>query len=100
MPGPQPGAASDAMVVPRADAAAAAAVLGASPSGLRRAIPVRVRHEGPRPPEPVAARPGAGRTGVLEQLAALESARLVVRQPVPHGVGRPRHVYDVTADAQ
>jgi len=88
------------MVVPRADAAAAAAVLGVSPSGLRRAILVRLRHDGPSSPEQVAARLGASRTGVLQQLRALESARLVVRHTVRHGVGRPRHVYDVTADAQ
>lgn len=100
MPGPQPGAALPGIGVPRADAAAAAAVLGVSPSGLRRAILVRLRHDGPSSPEGVAARLGASRTGVLQQLRALESARLVVRHTVRHGVGRPRHVYDVTADAQ
>jgi predicted ArsR family transcriptional regulator len=33
-------------------------------------------------------------------LRALEAAHLVSRQTVRHGVGRPRHLYDVTADAQ
>ena len=40
------------------------------------------------------------RTGVLQQLHALETAGLVERQAVRHGVGRPRHVYDVTDAAQ
>jgi len=40
------------------------------------------------------------RTGVLQQLHALETAGLVSRQAVRHGVGRPRHVYDVTDAAQ
>jgi predicted ArsR family transcriptional regulator len=43
---------------------------------------------------------GASRTGVLQQLRALEAANLVTRQTVRHGVGRPRHLYDVTSDAQ
>jgi len=43
---------------------------------------------------------GASRTGVLQQLRALEAADLVSRQTVRHGVGRPRHLYDVTAAAQ
>jgi predicted ArsR family transcriptional regulator len=100
MPGPQPGAAPDDIVVPPVDASAAAAVLGSSPSGLRRAILVRLRHDGPTSPDRLAERLGASRTGVLQQLRALESARLVVRHTVRHGVGRPRHVYDVTPDAQ
>jgi predicted ArsR family transcriptional regulator len=37
---------------------------------------------------------------VLQQLHALESAGLVSRKAVRHGVGRPRHVYDVTDAAQ
>jgi predicted ArsR family transcriptional regulator len=36
----------------------------------------------------------------LQQLRALEAANLVTRQTVRHGVGRPRHLYDVTPDAQ
>ena len=51
---------------------------------------------------PSSSRPslGASRTGVLQQLHALEAAGLVSRQAVRHGVGRPRHVYDVTDAAQ
>src|SRR5438270_13944963 len=69
-------------------------------SGLRRDILVRLRHDGPSSPDQLADRLGASRTGVLQQLRALESALLVARQTVRHGVGRPRHVYDVTSDAQ
>jgi predicted ArsR family transcriptional regulator len=74
--------------------------LGASPSSLRREILLRLRHDGPGSPDELAKRIGASRTGVLQQLRALEAARLVSRQTVRHGVGRPRHVYDVTLDAQ
>ena len=73
---------------------------GGSAPGLRREILLRLRHDGPSSPDQLAARLGASRTGVLQQLRALESANLVSRQTVRHGVGRPRHVYDVTVDAQ
>jgi predicted ArsR family transcriptional regulator len=56
--------------------------------------------DGPSSPDQLATRLGASRTGVLQQLRALETARLVSRQTVRHGVGRPRHLYDVTPDAQ
>jgi predicted ArsR family transcriptional regulator len=70
------------------------------PSSLRREILLRLRQAGPLSPDHLAADIGASRTGVLQQLRALESARLVSRQTVRHGVGRPRHLYDVTVDAQ
>jgi len=69
-------------------------------SGLRRAILMRLRHDGPSSPEGLAAALDLSRTGVLQQLHALEAAGLVSRQAVRHGVGRPRHVYDVTDAAQ
>lgn len=69
-------------------------------SGLRRNLLIRLRHEGPSSPEDLAAALGASRTGVLQQLHALETAGLVSRRAVRHGVGRPRHVYDVTDAAQ
>jgi predicted ArsR family transcriptional regulator len=72
----------------------------ASPSTLRSAILLRLREIGPSSPDHLADHIGASRTGVLQQLRALESANLVTRQTVRHGVGRPRHLYDVTADAQ
>jgi predicted ArsR family transcriptional regulator len=70
------------------------------PSSLRRDLLLRLRLDGPSSPDQLATRLGASRTGVLQQLRALESAQLVSRQTVRHGVGRPRHLYDVTPDAQ
>ena len=75
-------------------------LVGSGPSGLRRELLVRLRMDGPSSPDQLAARLGASRTGVLQQLRALEEAHLVSRQTVKHGVGRPRHLYDVTPDAQ
>ncbi len=69
-------------------------------SSLRRALLLRLRHDGPSSPEDLATGLGVSRTGVLQQLHALETAGLVSRQAVRHGVGRPRHVYDVTDAAQ
>lgn len=69
-------------------------------SGLRRDIVFRLRMDGPSSPDQLADRLGASRTGVLQQLRGLEAAHLVSRQTVRHGVGRPRHLYDVTPDAQ
>lgn len=77
---------------------AAAAV--SSPQSLRREILLRLRQHGPASPEELARHLGASRTGVLQQLRALELAALVGRQTVRHGVGRPRHLYDVTSEAQ
>ena len=74
------------------------AVPGAS--ALRRELLLRLRRDGPSSPDRLAAELGASRTGVLQQLRALESANLVRRETVRHGVGRPRHVYDVTDHAQ
>ena len=78
----------------------AAGPFGTAPSSLRREILLRLRQDGPGSPDELAARIGASRTGVLQQLRALEAAHLVSRQTVRHGVGRPRHIYDVTPDAQ
>lgn len=73
---------------------------GNGPSNLRRDLLLRLRMDGPSSPDQLATRLGASRTGVLQQLRALETAKLVSRQTVRHGVGRPRHLYDVTSDAQ
>jgi predicted ArsR family transcriptional regulator len=70
------------------------------PSHLRRDLLLRLRLDGPSSPDQLADGLGASRTGVLQQLRALEAAHLVSRQTVRHGVGRPRHLYDVTPDAQ
>lgn len=87
-------AARDTVVVGLADHEAK------GPSNLRRDLLLRLRLDGPSSPDQLAERIGASRTGVLQQLRALEAAHLVNRQTVRHGVGRPRHLYDVTADAQ
>jgi len=72
---------------------------GAS-STLRRDVLYALRTGGPASPDQVAERVGASRTGVLQQLRTLESAGLVSRSLSRHGVGRPRHVYDLTPAAQ
>jgi predicted ArsR family transcriptional regulator len=71
-----------------------------TPSSLRRSILVHIRQAGPSSPDTLASALGASRTGILQQLHALEAAGLVSHAAEKHGVGRPRHVYDVTADAQ
>ena len=86
-----------ARATPTLDSPAAAT---GSPRVLRREILERLRREGPASPDQLAIAIGASRTGVLQQLRALEETHFVSRQTVRHGVGRPRHVYDVTADAQ
>ncbi len=85
---------------PNPAAAPAHDLVVGGPSGLRRDLLVRLRMDGPSSPDQLATRLGASRTGVLQQLRALEDAHLVSRQTVKHGVGRPRHLYDVTPDAQ
>jgi predicted ArsR family transcriptional regulator len=72
----------------------------AAASGLRRAILIRLRQDGPCSPDRLATALGLSRTGVLQQLHALEAAGLVTHESVRHGVGRPRHVYDVADAAQ
>lgn len=67
---------------------------------LRHAILVRLRQAGPATPDALASDLGASRTGVLGQLRHLEEAGLVGHEPERHGVGRPRHRYDLTDEAQ
>src|SRR5512132_677226 len=73
---------------------------GAAASTLRRSILLHLRQAGSTSPDGLAAALGASRTGVLQQLHALEAANLVRHSTERHGVGRPRHLYDVTPDAQ
>ena len=70
------------------------------PGALRREILVRLRRDGPSTPDQLATAIGASRTGVLQQLRALEATHFVSRETIRHGVGRPRHLYDITPDAQ
>jgi predicted ArsR family transcriptional regulator len=67
---------------------------------LRQAILVELRRSGPSTPDDLQRGLRAGRAAVLHQLQALAAAGLVVRESVRHGVGRPRHRYDLTSDAQ
>ncbi len=69
-------------------------------SSLRRDLLLRLRIDGPSSPDQLAVLLGASRTGVLQQLRALEAAHLVSHRTMRHGVGRPRHLYDITPDAQ
>jgi DeoR family transcriptional regulator, suf operon transcriptional repressor len=74
--------------------------VSSSPGALRREILVRLRRDGASTPDQLAAVIGASRTGVLQQLRALEATHFVSRQTIRHGVGRPRHLYELTGDAQ
>jgi predicted ArsR family transcriptional regulator len=95
-------------MVPNGRPAAPAATRAESPpmrspgsrSALRREILVRLRRDGAASPDQLAGAIGASRTGVLQQLRALEATGFVSRQTVRHGVGRPRHLYDITDEAQ
>jgi predicted ArsR family transcriptional regulator len=91
-------ASADAATAP--SARSAGVLSSRSPRVLRNEILTRLRRDGPASPDQIAAAIGASRTGVLQQLRALEETNFVSRTTVRHGVGRPRHVYDVTPDAQ
>ena len=91
---------ADAAPPPGARSTSVAPGPTASASSLRRAILLHLRQAGPSSPDTIATALEASRTGVLQQLHALEEAGLVSHAAEKHGVGRPRHVYDVTADAQ
>jgi predicted ArsR family transcriptional regulator len=69
-------------------------------SWLRQAILLQLRQSGPSSPDELASALGASRTGVLQQLRTLERSNLVRHETERHGVGRPRHRYDVTPAAQ
>jgi predicted ArsR family transcriptional regulator len=71
-----------------------------APATLRREVLYALRTGGPATADGLAETVGASRTGVLQQLRTLEVAGLVGRSLARHGVGRPRHVYDLTAAAQ
>lgn len=73
---------------------------GAPASALRRAILLHLRRSGPSAPDAIASALGASRSGVAQHLRALDGVGLVTRTAVRHGVGRPRHLYDVTPEAQ
>ncbi len=66
----------------------------------RHELLVALRRHGPASPDSLARLLGVSRTAVLQQLRVLAASGLVQRQAVRHGVGRPRHLYDVTTDAR
>jgi predicted ArsR family transcriptional regulator len=66
----------------------------------RHALLVALRRAGPATPDSLARELGVSRTAVLQQLRALETAALAARSAERHGVGRPRHLYDLTDAAQ
>ena len=72
----------------------------AAGNSTRKAILFALRRDGPLSPDELVSRLGISRTAVLQQLRGLESGGLVERRAVRHGVGRPRHLYEVTAGAQ
>ncbi len=94
MPGPEPPVVGG---LPSRDASVDGQTNGSS---VRRAILLRLRRAGAASPDELASALRLSRTGILQQLRTLESANLVSRTTVRHGVGRPRHMYDVTPDAQ
>ena len=67
---------------------------------LGRALLLALREGGASGPDALAARLGMSRTSTLQRLRELETAGFVARQAIRHGVGRPRHLYDITAAAQ
>ena len=69
-------------------------------NSTRKAILFALRRDGPLSPDELVLRLRISRTAVLQQLHGLESGGLVERRAVRHGVGRPRHLYEVTPDAQ
>ncbi len=95
------GAVTDTSASKPAASSTAAATRGDLPgSSLRREILLALRRVGPASPDELSRDIGASRSGIVGQLRALEAAKLVTHRVVRHGVGRPRHVYDVTPDAQ
>lgn len=66
----------------------------------RQALLVALRKLGPATPDFLALELGVSRTAILQQLRALATAGLVSRTMERHGVGRPRHRYDLTPAAQ
>jgi len=73
---------------------------GTPTNSTRRAVLFALRRDGPLSPDKLSHLVGISRTAVLQQLHALTSAGLVQRSAVKHGVGRPRHLYELTPDAQ
>ncbi len=79
-------------------ASARTGLSGAAPS--HQVLLLALRRIGPMTSTALAACLGLSRSAVLGQLRALADAGMVERRVVRHGVGRPRHLYDVAPPAQ
>jgi predicted ArsR family transcriptional regulator len=71
-----------------------------TPNSARQAVLVALRRIGPASPDALASELGISRGAALSELRTLETVGLVVRGVERHGVGRPRHRYDLTDAAQ
>ena len=67
---------------------------------LGREILLALREGGAAGPDAIALGLGMSRTSTVQRLRELEAAGFVTREAVRHGVGRPRHLYDITPEAQ
>lgn len=71
-----------------------------SSSSAQQAVLIALRRIGPASPDALAAAMGISRSAAVAHLRMLAAAGLVARDVERHGVGRPRHLYDLTAAAQ
>lgn len=71
-----------------------------SSSSAQQAVLIALRRIGPASPDALAAAMGISRSAAVAHLRMLTAVGLVARDVERHGVGRPRHRYDLTAAAQ
>jgi predicted ArsR family transcriptional regulator len=71
-----------------------------SSSSAQQAVLIVLRRIGPATPDALAAVMGISRSAAVTHLRMLTAVGLVSRDVERHGVGRPRHRYDLTATAQ
>ncbi len=71
-----------------------------SSSSAQQAVLIALRRIGPASPDALAAELGISRSAAVARLRTLSAVGLVARDVERHGVGRPRHRYDLTAAAQ
>ncbi len=71
-----------------------------SSSSAQQAVLIALRRIGPASPDALAAAMGISRSAAVAHLRMLAAVGLVARDVERHGVGRPRHRYDLTAAAQ
>lgn len=71
-----------------------------SSSSAQQAVLIALRRIGPASPDALATAMGISRSAAVAHLRTLAAVGLVARDVERHGVGRPRHRYDLTAAAQ